>query len=251
MGVVRNPYLEINRGIVLDAIMWEGAGPTVEDLSGNGNHGILVADTHFVPGKFGSALDFDGTGDYVAIDNAVVSAAPITVSVGFKVADASNNYSLVSISDASSNHRFSLEVRGGVAGNPVRWQVYGAGAANADTATGFSANTWHHACGVSVSSSDHRVYLDGGSKGTSSTNQTPANLDVTSIGARRLNNSSDFHIVAQIDHVTIWNRALNDSEIARICREPFCGFRWTNIVQLSSYIAAAGIPILRRRRECA
>lgn len=37
------------------------------DLSGNKNTGTLVADTHFVPGKFGSVLDFDGTSDYVEV----------------------------------------------------------------------------------------------------------------------------------------------------------------------------------------
>ena len=44
-----------------------GTGNKVFDLSGNGRHGTLVADTHWVPGKFGSALSFDGTDDSVAI----------------------------------------------------------------------------------------------------------------------------------------------------------------------------------------
>ncbi len=42
-------------------------GNKVFDLSGNGNTGTLVANTHWVPGKFGSALDFDGSGDYVQL----------------------------------------------------------------------------------------------------------------------------------------------------------------------------------------
>ncbi|HIJ70661.1 MAG TPA: LamG domain-containing protein [Planctomycetes bacterium] len=37
------------------------------DLSGNNNHGTLVGDTHCVPGKFGHAWDFDGTGDGIKI----------------------------------------------------------------------------------------------------------------------------------------------------------------------------------------
>lgn len=37
------------------------------DSSGNNNHGKLHDDVKFVPGKFGKAASFDGTGDYISV----------------------------------------------------------------------------------------------------------------------------------------------------------------------------------------
>jgi hypothetical protein len=43
----------------------EGAGETASDSSGNGHDGTLLGDTKWVKGKFGQALEFDGSGDLV------------------------------------------------------------------------------------------------------------------------------------------------------------------------------------------
>lgn len=67
LGIPLNRSHPLAKGLVGLWLMNEGTGPKVNDLSGNGNTGSLVADTHFVPGKFGPALDFDGTGDYVNV----------------------------------------------------------------------------------------------------------------------------------------------------------------------------------------
>ena len=50
--------------------MWlfdEGAGKVAEDSSGNGNDGELMNGPKWVDGKFGKALEFDGTDDAVEI----------------------------------------------------------------------------------------------------------------------------------------------------------------------------------------
>ncbi|KKL14339.1 hypothetical protein LCGC14_2516680 [marine sediment metagenome] len=71
MGVQLNYGHDKSRGLVGIWIFNDKPGVVgrTYDLSGNGNHGTLVADTHSVPGKFGNALDFDGTGDTVQIPN--------------------------------------------------------------------------------------------------------------------------------------------------------------------------------------
>ena len=45
----------------------EGSGNTVKDISENGNDGEFVGDPQWVKGKFGEALEFNGTTDYVAV----------------------------------------------------------------------------------------------------------------------------------------------------------------------------------------
>ncbi|MHC4560926.1 MAG: LamG domain-containing protein, partial [Planctomycetota bacterium] len=47
----------------------EGAGDIAVDWSGNDGHGTVMGDSQWIDGYDGGALSFDGSGDYVAIDN--------------------------------------------------------------------------------------------------------------------------------------------------------------------------------------
>ena len=60
----------------------EGAGPTVNDLSGNGNNGTVFGAAWEPQGFSGSALSFDGLNDYVeAPDNPSLDmTAALTIS---------------------------------------------------------------------------------------------------------------------------------------------------------------------------
>jgi len=49
----------------------EGSGTTAHDFSGNGHDGTLNGDPQWATGKTGSALEFDGTGDYVEVERVV------------------------------------------------------------------------------------------------------------------------------------------------------------------------------------
>ena len=61
--------IEIDADTVALWLFDEGSGDVLRDFSGKGNDGKVVA-AEWVPGKFGSALKFDGIGgkkDYVGI----------------------------------------------------------------------------------------------------------------------------------------------------------------------------------------
>jgi hypothetical protein len=47
----------------------EGGGDTARDSSANGNDGTLTGAPEWSDGKYGQALDFDGSADYVAVDD--------------------------------------------------------------------------------------------------------------------------------------------------------------------------------------
>ena len=56
------------------------------DSSGNNNHGTLVGNPQWVDGKFGKALKFNGTGDYVDTElNTNDLSSPITISLRMKL----------------------------------------------------------------------------------------------------------------------------------------------------------------------
>jgi len=61
----------------------EGKGDTAKDSSGNGNDGTLMIKPKWVDGKFGKALEFDGTASYVDCGNNEIMTMTKEVTVEF------------------------------------------------------------------------------------------------------------------------------------------------------------------------
>ena len=62
--------------------MDEGSGSTTADSSGNGNTGTLTGSPTWVTGKFGDALSFNGTTQYVEIPNSTSLTISGAMSIG-------------------------------------------------------------------------------------------------------------------------------------------------------------------------
>jgi hypothetical protein len=104
---------------------------------------------------------------------------------------------------------------GSEAGDPVHWRARDAGVnSDAKTTAGYSANTWHHACGVEYSSNSRAAFLDGGNKGTNAVLSTPAGLDTTSIGVALRAGGPIGYLDGMVAEVAIWSAALTDAEVA-------------------------------------
>ena len=115
-----------------------------------------------------------------------------------------------------ANEYYALIVRGSAGGDPVTLaRVAGAATDLCDTTSGYSANAWHHACGVVRTNQDVSVYIDGGSKGNSIANRSPANLDRTCIGYSGDSAPGDY-MSGRIAEVAAWNVALTDDEVAAL-----------------------------------
>lgn len=91
--------------------------------------------------------------------------------------------------------------------------------AYAATTSGFSANTWHHACGKFIANNSRAVLIDGGSKGTNSTNQLVAAADTVAIGATAFNGSvvSSSNLV-RVAEFGLWNVELTDEEVESLAQ---------------------------------
>lgn len=92
-------YPELWWGLVAAWDMTLGiTGTKVFDWSGNNNTGILVDDTHWVYDNLGSALKFDGSGDYVSVaesDSLKINGPQITVTAWIKPDTTSNQYDYI------------------------------------------------------------------------------------------------------------------------------------------------------------
>ena len=194
-------------------------GNKVSDLSGNGNTGTLAADTHWVPGKFGPALDFDGTGDYVdcGILPQVEGAIGLTVSVWTSIPTATIPaiVMLVGKRGDSGDRAFYLHAR---TTEDVYFGVYDT--SNVEHLAWYvdgllnKANIWTHLVGT-YDGATVRVYVDGvvGTTTAAMTGAVDTSTKKMAIGADNGDTGGN-EWLGQIDNVKIWNRALNPSEVA-------------------------------------
>ena len=222
----------LSDGLVGFWLFNEGSGNKVFDLSGNGNTGSLIADTHFVPGKFGSALDFDGTGDYVEKSNpSFKDATRGSISLWFRlgnVGDASSEV-LLSLSNAgSADDEFTIQWIGGVS-DFIRlyMTLNGTAVLRLETSGTITDSNWHHYA-ITSDGSTVKAYIDGSiqiltetiGSNTGQWFADATDADTLSMGIVQRNvNLGDF--TGQIDHTMFYNRALSASEIALLYQEPF------------------------------
>ncbi len=156
---------------------------------------------------------FDGVNDFLFVNSTPITAAPFTMSVWFRDNDATEDAIMFWLGDKDgASENWNLRVRGDQAGNPVDFRSK---SFRARTTSGFTINTWHHACGIEASSTDRRVFIDGGSKGTGTDSSTPVGADRVGIGADT-NGTPSLEFSGDLAHGAIWNVALTDAEVASL-----------------------------------
>ncbi len=216
----------------------EGSGNKVQDLSGNGNTGAFQGDPTWIAGKFGPALDFDGTGDYVqSVNNIGISGSQNrTISIWFKISVEENYPTLISWGTTAAYKEFSLvfqddsQFRIAIdSGNRIWNQAYG-------------DNIWHYLAIVldGTKTSDLIAYCDGSVCAVATTNDQTINTTDSKVRIGRPVGAYDY-FTSQIDLPMIFNRALSASEIGKLYREPFCMFKDpAEIALLGGYQAVIG-----------
>lgn len=166
------------------------------------------------------SIVLNGTTQYLKRDNAIVDAAPFTVSAFFKSTNDAAIQTVWGMSEGTDTDDYwELVCRGNVAGDPlgayIKRSVGPPG--DARTTTGYTTNTWHHAGFVEASSQDHRVYIDGGSKHSDVTNdEAPLLAGKMVIGALAYSGGWVHYFYGKICQVAMWNIALSDAEMLQL-----------------------------------
>lgn len=85
----------------------------------------------------------------------------------------------------------------------------------AHTTSSYSTSTWHHAAFVEAGAQDHRVYIDGGSKGQDTTNNVlPLLIQNMSLGALGYNSVPYVNFFeGMLSHFAVWDIALSEAEL--------------------------------------
>lgn len=138
------------------------------------------------------------------------NAFPFSISCWMKTGTLAQIVSLCCLDDGSSVQNMA-QFRGTVGGEPVAASSYGSGWAVAESTSGVSVDTWHHVLAVFADSNDRRVYIDGGSKGTSVTSQATSNAGWFNVGCRFGSGTPSSFFSGRIADVAIWHSALSDA----------------------------------------
>jgi len=207
---------------------------TIVDYSGEGHNGTAYNGvTYGADGKLGTALRFDGTNDYVALDmhyDAVGEIPELTVCCWFNTifggSSWTSNWALVDFDRSENYNLFVYGDNGGELGFATT-----ATTSSGRTIKDMRGNTpvndgeWHFGCVVFNSSevNDKKIYLDGVLDAQQNAYSTGTKLGTgkTRYGfigdgseATTFNgNRNNRHYEGLIDEVAIYNRSLNADEI--------------------------------------
>lgn len=173
------------------------------------------------------ARDFSGSSQYLRRDAEIVqwntphSYLPHTLVGWFRSDSATARQVLVSVGH-NTNGYSSIQIRGDVSGDPIEaGRASSTGAYNsAQSTSGYSTGTWHHAAAVFAADNDRTIYLDGGSSAnsTSTTGTIPPANEHILIGARIFNSDAGLYLDGRAAEVAVYNVTLTAEEINALAK---------------------------------
>ncbi len=156
------------------AAVWlfdEGSGKIAKDASGNGNDGEFKGNPKWVVGKFGKALEFDGSDDYVDCGNNPDLDNPeaLTVVAWIYTSPGTTEKGVIVKGGGTSSPGWDFRIRQGVPAWALRkgdnsgyWDLF--------NGTNVTGKTWYHIAGTFDEKKLIR-YLDGESEQEGPTDQ--------------------------------------------------------------------------------
>lgn len=208
-------------------VMNEGSGSIVYDLSGNGNDGTLAATAHFVSGKFGPAINFDGNSDYITVPDSDSLHLPNQLSVSFWIKTTSVARNTV-LDHYYRDWEFAIDDPDFLVwfGNDVSYTpLVFSGAFTAD-------GLWHHiVLALNKVTGSCKMWKDGAFIGTESgtayTGNSTQSLYIASRGA-----GSAQLLLGDLDNVALFNELLIDEQARQLCIDPFPWFVEDKLVNM-------------------
>lgn len=222
--------------------MDECQGGTANDASGNANNGTITIGAtgsqtavgtcttsgtawyNGVTGKYNSSLNFDGTDDYVNVNDNIIlrmGTSDWTTSAWVKSSQSSGTYQIIDKRNGGPTVRYQMTIANGKLFTELRSTSSPDVSASITGNTNIADGQWHHVTATFTRSSNLVIYVDGKSDGVVSiASMNGVDINGSSefkIGAVALNNSLPFN--GQIDDVKIFNYALTGNQIKTLFNE--------------------------------
>ena len=197
--------------------MDEGEGDKAYDSSGNGNTGTLTSmdpPNDWVDGKFGKALDFDGSNDRVSGGTTGFSYSVGTISAWVNPSSTPASDQFVFMANRDSNRIYLLRLA--TSGN---FGLRLGSSSNVDTGKVLPTSSWSHVL-ITWNLGTYYAYLNGNQVATGSYSGLSGIETCSSIGS--YDNCSDIrnsYFTGQIDDVRVYNYALTQTQVQQIMNE--------------------------------
>ena len=199
-------------GLVAAWRMDEGAGDSIEDISGNDNRGDLVNDVMWSSGHLANGLHFDGQDDYVQLptsESLDINAASVTLSAWVKLlvppGDLPGAYGPIYDSDQDSYVLYEDK-----ANKELRFKVTTTSGAERPgiKEEDLPLGEWLHLVGV-YDGARAMIYLNG----TLMDEHAGLSGRVKTGQQARLGENKNLYFQGGIDDIQVYHRALNEEEI--------------------------------------
>ena len=196
----------------------EASGPQAADASGRGNHGTISGATRAAAGRFGGALGFDGTNDWVTVpDQASLDLTTgMTLEAWVNPAALGGAWRTALLKENGGTLAYALYAHDGArgpAGHVNPGADTGVGAASA-----LPVNAWSHVA-VTYDATTMRVYVNGAQVATRAVSGALQNgSGPLRIGGNAVWGGEFFS--GSLDEVRVYNRALTAAEVAADVTRP-------------------------------
>lgn len=146
---------------------------------------------------------------------------PLTFHCWFNSTNMTSAQILMSLCNiGAATGRYSLAIRGDLAGDPVR--VFKDNDSNisgsANTTTGYSSGVWGAAAAVFASNTSRTVYNNGGGSASNTSNISNPTPDVFLLGAQEINSGTQLYTDGIIAFPAVWNIALPAAAILMLAK---------------------------------
>jgi hypothetical protein len=189
----------------------EGSGTTAADQVGDDDL-TLKGDTAWTLGQAGSALKFDGNGDFAQTSGPVVdTSGNFTVSAWVKL-DRTNGWLTALGQDGPVQSTFFLQKTD----DTNRFSFSTAGGRALSTFVP-EAGRWYHLVGIrNAATQTHSLYVDGVKQSSFTQCLNPESDGPFTVGRARFNGGNVDFWPGAVDQVHVWDRALSDAEVKEL-----------------------------------
>ena len=193
----------------------EGNGKKAIDVTGNGHDGEFVGSPKWVDGKFGTALEFNGADNHVAVadDDALDLAENLTFMAWFSPSEVLTSRRLM----VKNNAIFVIFDFGNA--NSIDFLVKPNNTFTESKTVDWKIGEWYHFAGT-FDGKTMKVYINGKLEGEADNNVpiTPSDLELW-IGGDDNGRPTD-HFPGKIDEVRLYEKALSEADIQKVMETP-------------------------------
>jgi len=198
----------------------ETSGATVNDSSGNGRNGTMTGGYTRVMGKFGNAINLDGSSGYAVLPTGLVQTlGDFSITAWVKL-DANDGWNR--LFDFGTGTAVNMFLTPSANGGPIRYAITTSGSGGEQQITGSAAlptGSWQHVA-VTLSGTTGTLYVNGIQVGLN----TGMSLKPSSLGSTTQNwigrsQYSDPYLDGTIDDFRIYGWGLTATEVAAMAAD--------------------------------